>query len=703
MDCAGQARRQHSAGADATAVRTGRDCGTGFDSGGAAAGWGAAGVHTGDALHAHARELLVFKKTKLSTKIALGFGTLVIIAIGLGGMAAWSMTTAQSGAESMASEYVPEVAVASEIERETQTVMLEFRQYGLTEDARFYDTGMAAVARLRELLTKAQELGSQHPNLAELKRNADAAIAKTAEYEQLVVQTKALVDALAADRTQCDTAAGTFVQNAQDFLASQNEAFGKDVASGAAAEALQERMSKVTWGNDVLGAGNAVRLANFRAQALRDPSVIAAAQGNFDLINQKLDALKAVTRQEANLRQIDETRAAAAAYRTAMNNFVKNWTELQALGIKRGQVGDEVAQLAQKTAEHGVEIVTAMATQSAYSLARSTTVLLVGLAIGAAVGVLLAVFITRGITRSLTRIIENLDTGASQVNEAAGQVAAASQQLAEGASEQASSLEETSSALEEMAAMTRTNAENAQKANELSTQAQKAASTGDETMGRLNSAMQAINESSNQISKIIKVIEEIAFQTNLLALNAAVEAARAGEHGKGFAVVADEVRNLAMRAAQAARETTDLIESSVQRAAEGTDVASEVGKGLAQIVEDVSSVSTLINGIARASEEQAQGVEQVNTAVSQMDKVTQQNAANAEESSSAAQELSAQALTMKGVVEELVAMVRGSSGPTSASATRATPTKSPAKRATITSIAHHTPVTTSHDSHSTDF
>jgi len=158
-----------------------------------------------------------------------------------------------------------------------------------------------------------------------------------------------------------------------------------------------------------------------------------------------------------------------------------------------------------------------------------------------------------------------------------------------------------------------------------------------------------------------------------------------------------------MRAAQAARETTDLIESSVQRAAEGTDVASEVGKGLAQIVEDVSSVSTLINGIARASEEQAQGVEQVNTAVSQMDKVTQQNAANAEESSSAAQELSAQALTMKGVVEELVAMVRGSSGPTRASATRATPTKSPAKRATITSIAHHTPVTTSHDSHSTDF
>jgi methyl-accepting chemotaxis protein len=275
------------------------------------------------------------------------------------------------------------------------------------------------------------------------------------------------------------------------------------------------------------------------------------------------------------------------------------------------------------------------------------------------IGTVLAFFISRGIIRTLSRIITGLNEGADQVNDAAGQVSTASQSLAEGASEQASSLEETSSALEQMAAMTRTNAGNAQEANTQMEASRKLVEEGNTAMGQTSDAMNQIADASEQISKIIKVIEEIAFQTNLLALNAAVEAARAGEHGKGFAVVADEVRNLAQRAASAAKETGDLIEQTVQRVNRGVELNKSTSDSFAQIGESSSKVAELINQIANASNEQAQGVEQVNTAVSQMDKVTQSNASGAEESASAAEELAAQAQAVKGMVNELVAMIGG--------------------------------------------
>jgi methyl-accepting chemotaxis protein len=163
--------------------------------------------------------------------------------------------------------------------------------------------------------------------------------------------------------------------------------------------------------------------------------------------------------------------------------------------------------------------------------------------------------------------------------------------------------------------------------------------------------------SLEETSKIIKTIDEIAFQTNLLALNAAVEAARAGEAGAGFAVVAEEVRNLAMRSAEAAKGTANLIEGTVKKIKDGSDLVTATNKAFTEVATSASKVGELVSEIAAASNEQAQGIEQVNKAVTEMDKVTQQNAANAEESASASEEMSAQAEQMRGIVGELIAIV----------------------------------------------
>ncbi len=279
--------------------------------------------------------------------------------------------------------------------------------------------------------------------------------------------------------------------------------------------------------------------------------------------------------------------------------------------------------------------------------------------IGVVLAIGLGIVISRGLNKVLRRIATALGEGAEQVNDAAAQVSTSSQQLAEGASEQASSLEETSSALEEMAGMARQNADNSKQANELTIQSKTIMGEADGAMKEASNAMQQISEASEKISKIIKVIEEIAFQTNLLALNAAVEAARAGEHGKGFAVVADEVRNLAQRAAQAARETGDLIEQTVSRVTRGVELNQTTSASFSKVGEAAGKVADLVAQISQASAEQAQGVDQVNTAVAQMDKVTQSNAANAEESASAAEELTAQAESVKSIVGELLALVGG--------------------------------------------
>jgi methyl-accepting chemotaxis protein len=259
--------------------------------------------------------------------------------------------------------------------------------------------------------------------------------------------------------------------------------------------------------------------------------------------------------------------------------------------------------------------------------------------------------------RKLAEMIENNNEVMSNIAAAAEQVAAGSKQvsdssiiLSQGATEQASSIEELTASLEEISSQTRLNAQNANQANEFAENAKTNAVQGNEQMKEMLKAMEEINESSANISKIIKVIDDIAFQTNILALNAAVEAARAGQHGKGFAVVAEEVRNLAARSANAAKETTEMIEGSIKKAEGGTRIARETAEALGKIVGGIDKVANLVGDIAVASNEQASGIGQVNQGIMQVSQVVQNNSATSEESASASEELSSQAELLKDLV-----------------------------------------------------
>lgn len=358
--------------------------------------------------------------------------------------------------------------------------------------------------------------------------------------------------------------------------------------------------------------------------------------------------------QIADIAQLEEVEHELGEYREELSRIIRDELEVEIDMIACTEDLIKIEAYSEAMSEK-----TQAETQAVIHEANTASTVLCGIV--AVLGSLLAFFISRGINRNLTRIQQALSMGSEQVSSASGQIAEASQQLAEGASEQAASLEETSASLEEYSSMTERNAENSNNVNVNMGEADGLLNTGMESMKRMTEAINEIKTSSDETAKIIKTIEEIAFQTNILALNAAVEAARAGEAGAGFAVVAEEVRNLAQRSADAATNTSELIERSQSNTNVGVSVADEMGKNLNSILDSVKKASGLAQEIAVASKEQIEGIGQINKAVSQMDKVVQSSASQAEESASAAEELSAQAEELRGMVGQLARVISGGS------------------------------------------
>jgi len=610
------------------------------------------------------------KNIKLGIKIGGGFGILILIACALGGLAVFNMKAVEKDSTRLAHEYVPEVGMANELERNSLLTMYAWRGYAFTEADSFLQQGRAMLDETRKSLDIAAKHAEKYTDLVKLRENVDVAKAEVASYAALSDQTVATIAAMNVDRAALDKSAATFMENCNLFLESLNANLRREITEGAESYKVLERAEKISWINTVIGLGNDTRIKVWRAQAERNPKLIDSALENFPKMDEIFEKLSPLVRLEENIKQVAATRKSGADYRAAMLSLKANWETLDGINAQRTKVGEQVLVSAQNTAEAGLEGTQKIADEAVVNLSSASTVMIGGLSVGVIIGIFTAIFLTTGITGPVRKGVEfarklsqgdltaNLDVDqkdevgilaqalrdmvaklreiVSEVQSASDNVAsgseelsASAEQLSQGATEQAASVEEVSSSMEQMGSNIRQNADNASQTEKIALKAAQDAEAGGQAV------VQAVGAMKN-IAEKISIVEEIARQTNLLALNAAIEAARAGEHGKGFAVVAAEVRKLAERSGTAAAEISELSSSTVS-------VADQAGQMLTKLVPDIQRTAELVQEISAASSEQNAGAEQINKALQQLDQVIQQNASASEEMASTSEELSSQA------------------------------------------------------------
>ncbi len=448
--------------------------------------------------------------------------------------------------------------------------------------------------------------------------------------------------------------------------------YGQDKFNEALKMAIadEERTPSFTPGrNERLGQlralenfGAALVISTMRARYAGEAGEFAHSHEMIQAAEAVVDQLAQGARTEAVAQMAASLKDLVAETKATVATLEENMSLAAEEAARRGQLADAVIRKAADLREAGDRRAQRVAADSTRTLENVILSLGLGVAVALGLSLILSFTITRGITRPVNALIDRLSGGALEVDRAAGDLTRASGTLAGGAQDSAHNLQDVSAALEELSSMTKRTAENSVEANTLMTQAPEAVARAEDSMGRVIAAMEDLSSSGNKIAKIIKTIDEIAFQTNLLALNAAVEAARAGEAGAGFAVVADEVRNLATRSAEAARNTADLIASTITNINSGSTMVNTTAENFKTVETHSSKVAQILGSVAEASREQSQGIIQINHSMTALDQVTQSNAHSADDSARAAGSLSDQAASLLSAVDDLTILVDGRTG-----------------------------------------
>ena len=604
---------------------------------------------------------------KLSAKILLGFILTNVLYIAfLAGIILILLRPIEKASEDLsnymiaASEYAQSIRYQVAEQRSSMRAFLGSQNNDRTFWNLYNEYNKAAANSIAALNGILSQPGAEFLRTPAVSENYQKIEAGFKELTDMNLPTADRQDRIFQLRGEFTAVCESSVQNIFDALKLENDYLEDELKNSFYPEVIRRRIGHIATLNKAVDALNQSGRDFIEGMLRRDQALYDRSQAMMAEAGKTLTAVAGATAEPRIRAALEKTsQALTAEYAAKMNGILALFQEDAAVAAKRGATVGAIINEAVDLANTVQKLTDEFSQLMSANVKRTMLNMTIGVGAALVISFALATFLTRSIVGPVNYVITSLSESAHEVEEAAGHLTKTSTVLSQGAAQNAASLEDTNSALEELSSMTKRNAENAVEANSLMGQGAEAVAQAEGLMSKVIKAMDEISLSGQEIGKIIKTIDEIAFQTNLLALNAAVEAARAGEAGAGFAVVADEVRNLAIRSADAAKSTANLIASTINNINSGSEMVNHTAEAFKTVETSAAKVSKLVSEVAEASREQSQGIGQISTAMLEMDKVTQTNAATAHESASAAGDLSLQADSLLNTVKDLDALAHG--------------------------------------------